>query len=343
MEHQDRNGDTNADYDDSQGATKTTGNKPANPSMVEAPKVAGQELPQPQETSPSSALPQQAPAQQGSHLETNQFVHDKVSAAPPVHTADADILNIDTEIRDVAQVSQTQPLPGPVVSDTVEATVVPDHTQLAPSATMHETASASEAAAEDQTSAAHAPSAELSNLMPTATNKDEGSSGKHLDRSGSPKRASSRPDSYAFMPFMYPNGTEMFPDLTTSEQEEMALEAITQAEDLIVAERSDDLTGRDNESDGGYDSDGFSSGSTSAESSVRDYLYENGRRYHRFREGSYNFPNDDVEQEREDMKHAMVKLLCSQKLYFAPLGNNLQEILDLGTGTGLWAIESTLP
>ncbi|KAG5984481.1 hypothetical protein E4U55_004604 [Claviceps digitariae] len=137
-------------------------------------------------------------------------------------------------------------------------------------------------------------------------------------------------------PLTHPNGVSMFPNLSTPEQEQLAHEALTQAEDSIVADNHQEY---DNESDGGYDSDGFSSGSTSAESSVRDYMFENGRRYHRFREGHYNFPNEDVEQEREDMKHAMVKLLCSQKLHFAPIGNNPQEILDIGTGTGIWAIE----
>lgn len=40
------------------------------------------------------------------------------------------------------------------------------------------------------------------------------------------------------------------------------------------------------------------------------------------------------------MKHAMVKMLCGQ-LYFAPIGDSPQNILDVGTGTGIWAIEST--
>ncbi|KAG6200483.1 hypothetical protein E4U10_002399 [Claviceps purpurea] len=137
-------------------------------------------------------------------------------------------------------------------------------------------------------------------------------------------------------PFTHPNGVSMFPHLSTPEQEELAQDAITQAEDFIVA---DNDQGFATESDGGYDSDGFSSASTSAESSVRDYMFENGRRYHRFREGHYNFPNEEEEQEREDMKHAMVKLLCSQNLHFAPIGNHPQEILDIGTGTGIWAIE----
>lgn len=48
-------------------------------------------------------------------------------------------------------------------------------------------------------------------------------------------------------------------------------------------------------SDLGYESEGQASASTSLSSGMRDYIFENGRRYHRFREGRYNFPNDDVE------------------------------------------------
>ncbi|KAI1454082.1 S-adenosyl-L-methionine-dependent methyltransferase [Annulohypoxylon moriforme] len=90
--------------------------------------------------------------------------------------------------------------------------------------------------------------------------------------------------------------------------------------------------------DAGYESDTATTASTSVSSSIWDFSFENGRRYHKFREGRYNFPNDDVEQEREDMKHAMLKMLC-QQLHFAPIGDNPHEILDLGTGTGIWAIE----
>ena len=132
----------------------------------------------------------------------------------------------------------------------------------------------------------------------------------------------------------------MFPSLSTTEQEAISREALHEAEDLIVADSDEFNSVGDGRSDAGYESDSMTSGSTSMESAVRDYMFENGRRYHRFREGSYNFPNDDVEQEREDMKHAMVKLLCSQKLHFAPIGDHPQEVLDIGTGTGVWAIES---
>lgn len=94
------------------------------------------------------------------------------------------------------------------------------------------------------------------------------------------------------------------------------------------------------ESDAGYESDRASFASTSLSSSVTDYLFEHGRRYHRFREGRYNFPNDEAEQDREDMKHACVKMLCQNKLAFAPIDQvNLHNALDIGTGTGIWAIE----
>lgn len=73
------------------------------------------------------------------------------------------------------------------------------------------------------------------------------------------------------------------------EQEERA--AVEQAaEDGNIIIDHDDMA-----SDAGYESDANTTCSTSLAESIRDYVYENGRRYHRFREGRYNFPNDDVE------------------------------------------------
>lgn len=50
-------------------------------------------------------------------------------------------------------------------------------------------------------------------------------------------------------------------------------------------------------------------------------------------------PNNEPEQAHKDMKNAMVVDLCGGKLHYASLENFL-EILDLGTGTGIWAIDS---
>lgn len=91
--------------------------------------------------------------------------------------------------------------------------------------------------------------------------------------------------------------------------------------------------------DDGYETDSHSTSSTSLSATVRDYVFENNRRYHKFKEGRYLIPNDEPEQEREDMKHAMVVNLCGGQLHVAPLANP-QNIIDIGTGTGIWAIDS---
>lgn len=132
------------------------------------------------------------------------------------------------------------------------------------------------------------------------------------------------------------------PRLLPSAYTDLPLEqqAAIQAENVSAAEQAQDgIEIDDSSSDAGYETDSIGSASTSLSSSVRDYAFENGRRYHKFREGSYNFPNDDSEQDREDMKHAMMVNLCGQRLHFAPIGDNPQNVLDIGTGTGLWAME----
>ncbi|KAI1074888.1 S-adenosyl-L-methionine-dependent methyltransferase [Whalleya microplaca] len=85
--------------------------------------------------------------------------------------------------------------------------------------------------------------------------------------------------------------------------------------------------------------DGASSDSTSVTSSIYAHTYENGRRYHKYKHGRYPVPNDDIEQNREDMKHAMMMELTDGKLFYSPIGDYPQKILDIGTGTGIWAIE----
>ncbi|KAH7390346.1 methyltransferase domain-containing protein [Cadophora sp. MPI-SDFR-AT-0126] len=114
--------------------------------------------------------------------------------------------------------------------------------------------------------------------------------------------------------------------------------AVDQAQAEIEIDNGSDTTS-DSASDAGYETDSMYSASTSISSSVRDFAFENGRRYHKFREGSYNFPNDPSEQEREDMKHAMMVNLLGGRLHFAPLGEYPGNVLDMGTGTGIWAIE----
>ena len=106
----------------------------------------------------------------------------------------------------------------------------------------------------------------------------------------------------------------------------------------------------DFENDSTYsESDTASTDLTSLSSSVTAYKWENGRRYHAFKEGQYNLPNDEQEMEREDMKHHWAYLIANDRLHLAPIAEAAKSgkggdgaeyrILDCGTGTGIWPIE----
>ncbi|KAI1344850.1 S-adenosyl-L-methionine-dependent methyltransferase [Xylariaceae sp. FL0016] len=81
--------------------------------------------------------------------------------------------------------------------------------------------------------------------------------------------------------------------------------------------------------------------SDSITSSVEHYREENGRTYHAYNDGSWAFPNDTWELERLDWQFVCLKRLFNDKNYFAPFSHRRppKRILDLGTGTGMWAIE----
>ncbi|KAL1637258.1 hypothetical protein SLS58_009445 [Diplodia intermedia] len=80
------------------------------------------------------------------------------------------------------------------------------------------------------------------------------------------------------------------------------------------------------------------SNTKSVRESIFDYVKENGRTYHRYASGSYLFPNDEPESERLDLQYELLKVLFGMRDYFAPL-HDPRKILDIGTGTGKWAIE----
>jgi SAM-dependent methyltransferase len=79
--------------------------------------------------------------------------------------------------------------------------------------------------------------------------------------------------------------------------------------------------------------------SASLASTIFNYRYENGRRYHAYRDGKYLLPNDDEEQNRLDFNHHLYRLIIGGKLFRAPIERNPQRVLDLATGTGIWAID----
>ncbi|KAI0170490.1 S-adenosyl-L-methionine-dependent methyltransferase [Pestalotiopsis sp. NC0098] len=76
----------------------------------------------------------------------------------------------------------------------------------------------------------------------------------------------------------------------------------------------------------------------SATSSIFDFVEEHGRTYHKYKEGKYWMPNDEQEQSRLDLQHAICTKLFRGKLALAPI-ENPGRVLDIGTGTGIWALE----
>ncbi|CAK7207605.1 hypothetical protein SEUCBS139899_010415 [Sporothrix eucalyptigena] len=80
------------------------------------------------------------------------------------------------------------------------------------------------------------------------------------------------------------------------------------------------------------------SSTQSVRSSIYEFVEENGRTFHKYKQGKYFMPNDKSEQERLDLQHAIFVLLLKGQLARAPI-KDPQRVLDVGTGTGIWAIE----
>ncbi|OAL21996.1 hypothetical protein AYO22_07593 [Fonsecaea multimorphosa] len=97
------------------------------------------------------------------------------------------------------------------------------------------------------------------------------------------------------------------------------------------------------EIDYGYDTEdsGFEQDSVltqSVRSSIYQYKVENGRTYHAYKEGQYFMPNDSAEHERLELQHRAMFLAAGGQLFYSPV-KRLQNVLDLGTGIGTWAID----
>ena len=58
----------------------------------------------------------------------------------------------------------------------------------------------------------------------------------------------------------------------------------------------------------------------------------------KYHAGKYILPNDSDEQERMDIMYHAFRLSTGDKLFYAPIAAPTA-ILDVGTGTGIWAID----
>ena len=81
------------------------------------------------------------------------------------------------------------------------------------------------------------------------------------------------------------------------------------------------------------------SSTASLSSSIHSYHELHGRTYHNHpSDSTYPFPVDIDELDRVDIFYHALRVTLSDTLFFAPV-SSLHGVLDVGTGTGLWAIE----
>lgn len=59
------------------------------------------------------------------------------------------------------------------------------------------------------------------------------------------------------------------------------------------------------------------------------------------KDGQYAFPNDEPENDRLDLQNHIFLLTLEGRLYSAPIPEEqtLHRVLDVGTGTGIWAVD----
>ncbi|KAK3943373.1 methyltransferase [Diplogelasinospora grovesii] len=83
------------------------------------------------------------------------------------------------------------------------------------------------------------------------------------------------------------------------------------------------------------------SSTASLTASILEYRTYHGRTYHSDRgDAQYWGSNDARAAESMDINHHMLTLCLDGKLFRAPLdGDKIEKVLDVGTGTGIWAID----
>ncbi|KAH7370253.1 hypothetical protein BKA65DRAFT_487995 [Rhexocercosporidium sp. MPI-PUGE-AT-0058] len=106
-----------------------------------------------------------------------------------------------------------------------------------------------------------------------------------------------------------------------------AVEADTAATIAAGGTISIDPLDEDAETDSAYGGD-ESSSTVSIASNIQQYREYHGRTFHNF--------NTETTSE---YCHHMLTLMLDGKLFLAPIGPNPQKVLDVGTGTGIWAID----
>lgn len=108
--------------------------------------------------------------------------------------------------------------------------------------------------------------------------------------------------------------------------------------EAVEPAQADILQINEGEDDGYTDDSGSSTASISA--SILEYRTLHGRTYHSSQgNAEYWGTNDEPMNESLDIIHHVLTLLLDGELCLAPINDKIQKVLDIGTGTGLWAID----
>ncbi|KAJ4025670.1 hypothetical protein NW752_003144 [Fusarium irregulare] len=86
--------------------------------------------------------------------------------------------------------------------------------------------------------------------------------------------------------------------------------------------------------------DDIASSTTSVSSSILEYRKFHGRTYHSDKyDSEYFAPNDERQRDSMDITHHSLTLLLDGELTLAPIKDGPMKVLDVGTGSGIWAID----
>ncbi|KAK4614001.1 Methyltransferase [Fulvia fulva] len=93
----------------------------------------------------------------------------------------------------------------------------------------------------------------------------------------------------------------------------------------------------EDDADSAYGGSVAGTDTTSLLSSIARYREENGRTYHSYGTTEHWGPNDDKAQDQQDLSHHLWGLALKGQHFLAPV--EPENVLDMGTGTGIWAME----